>query len=296
MSSSKLILHLGTLEFAKTTRCLYLCVCVCTCVCICVHVCVCVYVCVFVCMCVYLCSCVCMCICDENSVPHQGYMVGHPIMLGCQWCVFWSFGRGGLLGVLTVNSSRAVVWVYPRSTCMSVYTATWIVQWETSSIGPCGFTLQPSLVATWICMGCEYQDPTWCYNTWSILKCGDDMCIITPHTTPTSSHMNPHTSHPHTLYTPTPHPPLLIWNLTPHTHTHYTHPHHTHLFSLPYDFWATLACKMITVQSFLSFKYARMASRESLLVFRSWYPDSCINLWPMKWAWHLGRVPVTPLC
>ena len=98
--------------------------------------------------------------------------------------------------------------------------------------------------------------------------------VCTPHTTPTSSHMNPHTSHL----------------------THYTHPHHTHLFSLPYDFWATLACKMITVQSFLSFRYARMASRESLLVFRSWYPDSCINLWPMKWAWHLGRVPVTPLC
>ena len=48
---------------------------------------------------------------------------------------------------------------------------------------------------------------------------------------------------------------------------------------------------MITVQSFLSFTYARMASRESLLVFRSWYPDSCINLWPMKWAWHLGRDP-----
>ena len=98
--------------------------------------------------------------------------------------------------------------------------------------------------------------------------------IIHTHTTPTSSHIT----------------------LAPHTHTHYTHPHHTHLFSLPYDFWATLACKMITVQSFLSFRYARMASRESLLVFRSWYPDSCINLWPMKWAWHLGRVPVTPLC
>ena len=32
-----------------------------------------------------------------------------------------------------------------------------------------------------------------------------------------------------------------------------------------------------------------MASRESLLVFRSWYLDSCINLGPMKWAWHLGR-------
>ena len=37
-----------------------------------------------------------------------------------------------------------------------------------------------------------------------------------------------------------------------------------------------------------------MASRESLLVFRSWYPDSCINLWPMKWAWHLGRVSSDP--
>ena len=48
---------------------------------------------------------------------------------------------------------------------------------------------------------------------------------------------------------------------------------------------------MITVQSFLSFRYARMASCESLLVFRSWYPDSCINLGPMKWAWHLGRDP-----
>ena len=34
-----------------------------------------------------------------------------------------------------------------------------------------------------------------------------------------------------------------------------------------------------------------MASRESLLVFKSWYPDSCINLWPMRWAWHLGRDP-----
>ena len=51
---------------------------------------------------------------------------------------------------------------------------------------------------------------------------------------------------------------------------------------------------MITVQSFLSFRYARMASRESLLVFRSWYPDSCINLWPMRWAWHLGRVSSVP--
>ena len=56
MSSSKLILHLGTLEFAKTTRCLYLCVCVC------VYVCVYLCACVCVCMCVYLCACVCICV------------------------------------------------------------------------------------------------------------------------------------------------------------------------------------------------------------------------------------------
>ena len=36
--------------------------------------------------CVYVCVYVVL-QCDENSVPHQGYMVGHQIMLGCQWCV-----------------------------------------------------------------------------------------------------------------------------------------------------------------------------------------------------------------
>ena len=41
-SLSKLILHLGTLDFDKTTRC----VCICVCMCVCCSVCMCVCVCV----------------------------------------------------------------------------------------------------------------------------------------------------------------------------------------------------------------------------------------------------------
>ena len=84
MSSSKLILHLGTLEFAKTTRCL--CVYVCTCVCVCV--CVCVRVCVYLCACVCICVHVCVCVYVMRTVS-----LAKAIWLGIKSCIG---GRPGL--------------------------------------------------------------------------------------------------------------------------------------------------------------------------------------------------------
>ncbi len=47
-------------------------------------------------------------------------------------------------------------------------------------------------------------------------------------------------------------------------------------FSLPYDFWATLAWRIITTMSPLSFRYFRMASLVSLCSF------ICLQKWPMN--------------
>lgn len=44
------------------------------------------------------------------------------------------------------------------------------------------------------------------------------------------------------------------------SNNHYVIPYHVHLFSLPYDFWATLAWRMIIRWWFLSTKYCLIAS------------------------------------